>query len=63
MTGYLIDFNQRRVGDHPAEWFRGRGPLGLAWLPSLRGARRQQFGSFAAGTCPRWVDRLRSSSP
>ena len=27
MTKYAIYFNQQWVGDHPAEWFRARGPL------------------------------------
>lgn len=30
MTEYLIYFNQQWVGDHPEEWFRGRGPLAMA---------------------------------
>jgi hypothetical protein len=27
MTNYIIYFNQPWVGDHPAEWYKARGPL------------------------------------
>jgi hypothetical protein len=30
MTHYLLYFNQQWVGDHPEEWFRGRGPRAMA---------------------------------
>ena len=38
MTEYLIYFNQQWVGDHPAEWFRGRGPLAMAVVREMKAA-------------------------
>ena len=38
MTEYLIYFNQQWVGDHSEEWFRERGPLGMAVLAEMRAA-------------------------
>jgi hypothetical protein len=38
MTEYLIYFNQQWVGDHPEEWYRGRGELGNAVLDEMRAA-------------------------
>jgi hypothetical protein len=38
MTEYLIYFNQQWVGDHPEEWFRGRGPLAKAVVEEMKRA-------------------------
>jgi hypothetical protein len=38
MTEYLIYFNQQWVGDHPEEWFRGRGPLAAAVVDEMKAA-------------------------
>ena len=38
MTEYAIYFNQQWVGDHPEEWFRGRGPLSRAVVDEMRAA-------------------------
>jgi hypothetical protein len=38
MTEYLIYFNQQWVGDHPEEWYRGRGKLGMAVLEEMKEA-------------------------
>lgn len=38
MTKYLIFFNQQWVGDHPAEWYAGRGPLAKAVVAEMREA-------------------------
>ena len=38
MTEYLIYFNQQWVGDHPEEWFRGRGPLAMAVVDEMKAA-------------------------
>ena len=38
MTEYLMYFNQQWVGDHPAEWFRGRGPLAMAVVDEMKAA-------------------------
>jgi hypothetical protein len=35
---YLIYFNQQWVGDHPAEWFRSRGPLARAVVEDMKAA-------------------------
>jgi len=35
---YLIYFNQQWVGDHPAEWFRSRGPLAEAVVEDMKAA-------------------------
>ncbi|MGI8434693.1 MAG: YciI family protein [Nocardioidaceae bacterium] len=35
---YLIYFNQQWVGDHTEEWFRGRGPLGMAVVGEMKAA-------------------------
>ena len=38
MAEYLIYFNQQWVGDHPAEWFRERGPLAAAVVAEMQEA-------------------------
>ncbi len=38
MPRYLISFNQRWVGDHDQEWFRGRGPLARAVVEEMKAA-------------------------
>jgi hypothetical protein len=38
MTKYLIHFNQQWVGDHTADWFRGRGPLAKAVVAEMEAA-------------------------
>ena len=38
MTEYLLYFNQQWVGDHPEEWFRGRGPLAMAVVGEMKAA-------------------------
>jgi hypothetical protein len=38
MTEYLLYFNQQWVGDHPEEWFRGRGPLAKAVVEEMKAA-------------------------
>jgi len=38
LTQYLIFFNQQWVGDHPEEWYRGRGELGMAVLDEMKAA-------------------------
>ena len=38
MAEYLIFFNQQWVGDHPEEWFRGRGPLAMAVVKDMQQA-------------------------
>ena len=38
MTEYLLYFNQQWVGDHPEEWFRGRGPLAKAVVDEMKAA-------------------------
>jgi len=38
MPEYLIYFNQQWVGDHPAEWFRERGPLAKAVVDEMKAA-------------------------
>ena len=38
MAEYLIYFNQQWVGDHPAEWFRGRAPLAEAVVDEMKAA-------------------------
>ena len=38
MPEYLIYFNQQWVGDHTAEWFRSRGPLGMAVVQEMKAA-------------------------
>lgn len=43
MTEYLIFFNQQWVGDHSAEWFRGRGPLAMAVLHEMKAAGAYVF--------------------
>jgi hypothetical protein len=35
---YLLYFNQQWVGDHPEEWFRGRGPLAMAVVNEMKAA-------------------------
>ena len=36
MTEYILYFNQQWVGDHPEEWFRGRGPLAMAVVDEMK---------------------------
>lgn len=43
MTEYLIYFNQQWVGDHPEEWFRGRGPLAMAVVQEMKAAGAYVF--------------------
>ncbi|WP_151084594.1 YciI family protein [Nocardioides cynanchi] len=43
MTEYLIYFNQQWVGDHPEEWYRGRGPLAMAVVEEIRAAGEYVF--------------------
>jgi hypothetical protein len=38
MTNYIIYFNQQWVGDHPAEWYDGRGPLARKVVEDMRSA-------------------------
>ncbi|WP_340540960.1 YciI family protein [Nocardioides sp. GXZ039] len=38
MTEYLLYFNQQWVGDHPEEWFAGRGPLAMAVTQEMKDA-------------------------
>ena len=38
MAEYLMYFNQQWVGDHPEEWFRGRGPLAMAVVNEMKAA-------------------------
>ena len=38
MTEYLLYFNQQWVGDHPEEWFNGRGPLAMAVVDEMKAA-------------------------
>jgi len=38
MPMYAIYFNQQWVGDHPAEWFEGRGPLAKAVVEEIKAA-------------------------
>lgn len=38
MTEYCIYFNQQWVGDHTEEWFRERGPLGMAVVDEMKAA-------------------------
>jgi hypothetical protein len=38
MPHYLVFFNQQWVGDHPAEWYDGRGVLARAVVDDMRAA-------------------------
>ncbi len=38
MTEYATYFNQQWVGDHSAEWFRGRAPLAMAVVNEMKAA-------------------------
>ena len=38
MAEYLIYFNQQWVGDHPEEWFRGRGPRAMGVVNDMKAA-------------------------
>ncbi|WP_148614293.1 YciI family protein [Nocardioides rubriscoriae] len=38
MAEYLLYFNQRWVGDHSKEWFRGRGPRAMAVTEEMKQA-------------------------
>jgi hypothetical protein len=35
---YLLYFNQQWVGDHTADWFRGRAPLAMAVVDEMKAA-------------------------
>jgi len=56
MAEYLIYFNQQWVGDHPQEWFRGRGPLAMAVTDEMKAAG---VYVFAGG----WRRTARSTAP
>jgi len=43
MPKYAIFFNQQWVGDHPAEWFEGRGPLAKAVVEEMKAAGEYVF--------------------
>jgi hypothetical protein len=43
MPQYLIYFNQQWVGDHTEEWFRSRGPLGMAVVDEIKAAGAYVF--------------------
>ena len=43
MPEYLIYFNQQWVGDHTADWFRGRGPLARAVVAEIEAAGQLVF--------------------
>jgi hypothetical protein len=43
VADYLIYFNQQWVGDHPEEWFRGRGPLAMAVVNEIKEAGAYVF--------------------
>ncbi|MFC4068903.1 YciI family protein [Actinoplanes subglobosus] len=43
MAEYLIYFNQQWVGDHPEEWYRGRGPLARAVVDEIKAAGAYVF--------------------
>jgi hypothetical protein len=43
MPEYLIYFNQQWVGEHPAEWFAGRGPLARDTVQEIRDAGHLVF--------------------
>lgn len=43
MPEYLIYFNQQWVGDHPGEWFEGRGPLARAVVREIHAAGHYRF--------------------
>lgn len=38
MTQYAIYFQQQWTGDHPAEWYRSRGPLAMAVVREMQEA-------------------------
>lgn len=38
MGNYIIYFNQQWVGDHPAEWYKTRGPLARAVVAEMKDA-------------------------
>ena len=38
MPEYLIYFNQQWVGDHPEQWFAGRGPRARAVVDEMKEA-------------------------
>ena len=38
MPKYIIYFNQKWVGDHPAEWYQSRGPLARAVVEEMKAA-------------------------
>ena len=43
MATYLIFFNQQWVGDHPEEWYIGRGPLAKAVVEEIKTAGAYVF--------------------
>lgn len=43
MTQYLIFFNQQWVGDHPAQWYEGRGVLARAVVKEMEAAQVLRF--------------------
>ena len=43
MAEYLLYFNQQWVGDHPEEWFGGRGPLAMAVVNEMKAAGAYVF--------------------
>ena len=43
MATYLIFFNQQWVGDHPEEWYIGRGPLAKAVVEEIKAAGAYVF--------------------
>jgi hypothetical protein len=43
MAQYVIYFNQQWVGDHPEEWFQGRGPLARAVVAEIQEAGEYLF--------------------
>lgn len=38
MANYIIYFNQQWVGDHPADWYKTRGPLARAIVAEMKEA-------------------------
>ena len=57
MPEYLLYFNQQWVGDHPEEWFGGRGPLAMADLTS--GNVQLMFATVASSIGMVKANRLR----
>ncbi len=59
MSEYVIYFNQQWVGDHPEEWFDGRGPLVRDVLDEMKAAGVFVFG----GGLEEEVERAFSADP